>query len=151
MSAENKSMHIDRLEKTWLVITVVTLVVFAAVIFVTAFAGGIQVPVPYQRVDPNTLMSDPNSPWANPGLREIVPGEKYEAYIVARAWQFLPKEIIVPAGSTVTFYIASIDVQHGFKLQNTNLNAQIVPGHVTKMTVTFTKPPTGAPRPSLIR
>ncbi len=142
MSAEKKSLHIDSLEKTWLIITAVMLVVFATVIFITAFAGGIQVPVPFQRVDPRTVMTDPNSPWSNPGVREVVPGKKYDVYIVARTWQYLPNEIIVPAGASVTFYVVSMDVQHGFKIQNTNINAQIVPGHVTKMTVKFTEPGT---------
>ncbi|MEW5938767.1 MAG: cytochrome C oxidase subunit II, partial [Chloroflexota bacterium] len=131
MSAEK--LHIDKYERAWLMITAILLVTFAIVIGVSAFGMGIQVPVPEQRVDPKTVGVDPNSPWSNPGVREIVPGEKYEVYITARVWQFTPNEIHVPVGAKVTFYVVSLDVQHGFKIQNTNVNAQIVPGHVTKM------------------
>ena len=65
---------------------------------------------------------------------------KYEAYVLAQTWQFLPREMTVPVGSEVTFYITSKDVQHGLKLQDTNLNVQIVPGQVSKMTITFDEP-----------
>ncbi len=134
-----ESMHIDPYEKTWIGVSLALIVIFAIAIAVAGFALGIQVPSPEQRVDPRTVATDPNSPWSNPGLRELSPG-KYEAYVLAQTWQFLPREITVPAGSTVTFYVTSKDVQHGFKIQNTNINMQIVPGQVSKLTVTFDEP-----------
>jgi cytochrome c oxidase subunit 2 len=33
--------------------------------------------------------------------------------------------------------VTSTDVQHGFKIQDTNVNMQIVPGQVSKLTFTF--------------
>jgi len=137
-------MHIDKYERNWLIISAALLVVFATAVSVAAFGLGIQVPGPEQRVDPNTVATDPNSPWSNPGLREISPG-KYDAYILARAvpqWQYLPNEITVPAGSKVTFYVTSSDVQHGFNIQNTNANFMVLPGQVSKLTITFNNPGT---------
>ncbi len=131
------SMHIDPYERTWMIISVVLVVVFAVAIGVAGFAFGIQVPTPEQRVDPRTVAEE--GPWAEPGLRELAPG-KYEAYILSQTWAFLPREITVPVGSEVTFYITSKDVQHGFKLQNTNLNVQVLPGQVSKLTVTLDEP-----------
>jgi len=78
-------------------------------------------------------------PFDQPGLREIAPGQ-YEAVILARVWYFDPKEIRVPAGSTVTFRLTSADVVHGFELQNTPINGMLIPGQVTTMTTTFEKP-----------
>ena len=43
----------------------------------------------------------------------------------------------VPKGSTVTFYITSVDVQHGFKLQDTNLNVMVLPGQIASLTIDF--------------
>ena len=43
----------------------------------------------------------------------------------------------MPVGSSVTFYVTSTDLQHGFKLQDTNVNMQVVPGEVSKLTVEF--------------
>lgn len=137
MSTEN--MHIDPMERNWMVVSVILLVLFAAAISVAAFGMGIQVPAPEQRVDPRTVASDPNSPWANPGVREIVAGEKYDIYILAKIWQFLPAEITVPVGSTVTFYVTSSDIQHGFKIQETNANFMVIPGQVSKQTIKFNK------------
>ena len=134
-----ESMHIDPYERAWIIVSLVLLGIFIVAISVAGFALGIQVPSPEQRVDPRTVATDPNSPWSNPGLRELAPG-KYEAYILAQTWQFMPREITVPVGSTVTFYVTSKDVQHGFKLQDTNVNMQIVPGQVSKLTFTFDEP-----------
>jgi cytochrome c oxidase subunit II len=137
MSEKQTSMHIDPYERNWIIISIVLAVVFAIIIAVAGFAFGIQVPSPEQRVDPRTVANE--GPWADPGLRELAPG-KYEAYILAQVWTFLPREMSVPVGSEVTFYITSKDVQHGFKLQDTNLNVQVVPGQVSKMTITFNEP-----------
>jgi len=136
MSKIKTSMNIDPYERNWIIISMVLAVVFAIIIAVAGFAFGIQVPSPEQRVDPRTVATE--GPWADPGLRELSPG-KYEAYILAQTWSFLPREMTVPVGSEVTFYITSKDVQHGFKLQDTNLNVQVVPGQVSKLTITFTE------------
>ena len=139
-----QKMHIDSYERNWMIVSFILLIAFATAVSVAAFGMGIQVPAPEQRVDPNTVAKDPNSPWSNPGLREISPG-RYEAYILARAipnWEYLPKEITVPAGSKVTFYVTSPDVQHGFKIQNTNANFMVIPGQVSKLTITFDEPGT---------
>ena len=137
----NESMHIDPYERAWIIISITLIVIFAIAIGVAGFALGIQVPSPEQRVDPRTVATDPNSPWSDPGLRELAPG-KYEAYILSQTWSFLPREISVPKGATVTFYVTSKDVQHGFKIQDTNINMQIGPGQVSKLTVTFDQPGT---------
>lgn len=131
-------IQIDRYERWWIWLTMAMLVVFATAIGFSAFVGGFAVPSPFSTVNPNTLTETGN--FATPGLRELAPG-KYEAYIVAQAspWKFDPKEIRVPVGSTVTFYVSSIDVQHGFMVQDTNINVMTLPGHISKMTTTFNK------------
>ncbi len=131
--------EIDPYEKAWMRLSMVLLVVFIVLVGVAGYALGFQVPAPEARVDPATVATDPNSPWSKPGLRELAPG-KYEAYVLAQIWLFNPREITVPAGSTVTFYVTSKDVQHGFKIQDTNVNMQVLPGYVSKLTVTFDKP-----------
>jgi cytochrome c oxidase subunit II len=85
------SMQIDPYERTWMIVSVVLLIVFLAAVSVAGFAMGIQLPNPERRVDPQTVATDPNSPWHadNAGLRELSPG-KYEAYILAQTWQFVP-------------------------------------------------------------
>ncbi len=132
-------MHVDVYEKWWIGLSIAVLAVFAAAIGLSGFMASIQVPVPEARVNPNTVSQEGS--FAEPGLRELAPG-KYEAYIRAEAnpWKFRPDEIRIPAGSTVTFYLTSADVQHGFNIHNTNINMMALPGQVSKLTVNFDTP-----------
>jgi len=134
---ETTQVHIDPYERLWMILGAIVLVGFLLVVGVTALARGFVVPSPVARVDPNTVAN--SLPFSEPGLRELAPG-KYEAFILARTFVFTPREITVPVGSTVTFYVTSADVQHGFDLQGTNVNMQIVPGQVSKLTTRFDKP-----------
>ena len=81
------------------------------------------------------------SPFAEPGLRELAPG-RYEAYIVAQAWAFNPATITVPQGADVTFYVTSRDIQHGFKVVDTNINMMVLPGQISTLRRTFDTPGT---------
>jgi cytochrome c oxidase subunit 2 len=134
-------MHIDRQERNYVIFSIILITVFAGLVMVSGFAYGIQVPEPFMTVDPATVATPP-SPWGAPvdeRVRELAPN-KYEAYILAQTWTFLPNRITVPVGSTVTFYVTSKDVQHGFNLQQTNVNMMVVPGEVSTLTMTFTEP-----------
>ncbi len=54
----------------------------------------------------------------------------YEIHYVAKMWDFEPKEVTVPAGSTIDIYVSTPDVTHGLILLGTNLNLMVVPGVV---------------------
>jgi len=134
-------MHIDPKERNYIVVTIALVVVFATALLVSAFAYDIQVPTPYERVNPNTIATPGNSPWGDPPadrVRELAPN-KYEAYILAQVWAYTPNRITVPKGSTITFYVTSKDVQHGFIIAGTNINMMVIPGQVSTLTATFDK------------
>jgi cytochrome c oxidase subunit 2 len=129
-------MHIHKYEKAWLVLGVITVCCFATAVAVAGFAWGFQVPQPSGKVDSRTLDTHPQ--FGKPGLRELAPG-KYECYLTAKAspWAFEPQNIEIPVGSTVTFFITSHDVEHGFNIQGTNVNLMVLPNHVSKLTKKF--------------
>ena len=129
-------IHVNTYERWWIGLSVAMLIVFAIAIAISGFALGIKVPSPEARLDPNTVAKTGN--FANPGLRQLAPG-KYEAYVRAESnpWKFRPDVMNVPVNSTVTFYVTSADVQHGFKIEGTNANLQVLPGQVSKVTITF--------------
>ena len=131
------TIHVDRYERGWMIAAVIMLVSFAVAVTVAGLALGIQLPAPEARVNPQNVAAQ--GPFGAPGLRELAPG-RYEAFILAQIWFFNPREITVPVGSVVTFYITSQDVQHGFKLEGTNVNMMIIPGQVSKLSYTFTEP-----------
>ena len=128
------TMGIDPFERNWMRFSVALLVVFFATVSVAGLAMGFQVNGADAEVDPRTVLDD--DPWAEPGLREIAPGE-YQAYVVAQAWSFVPRELEVPVGSEVTIFVTSPDLQHGFKITDTNVNMMVLPGQVSKVTYTF--------------
>lgn len=63
----------------------------------------------------------------------------YSAYVTGKLWYWRPSPIIVPQGSTVTFYVTSADVLHGFEIQGTTVNLTAIPGVVGKATYTFNR------------
>jgi cytochrome c oxidase subunit 2 len=130
-------MHIDRLEATFMRISLLMLFVFATAITIAVFGLGVQLPGVVEQIAPAEVDSAPG--FSEPGVRQVYPG-KYEAHIVVQTWQFTPAEITVPVGSEVTFYLASKDVIHGFKILDTNVNVMVIPGQISEVTHTFDEP-----------
>lgn len=131
---EQLVMGIDPWERNWMKFSIGLLVVFAAAITIAGFAAGFQLPGSESQVDPRTIADE--GPWATPGLVEVGEG-RYEAYVLAQTFSFSPPELVVPVGAEVDIYVTSVDVQHGFKITDTNVNMQIVPGQVSKLSYTF--------------
>lgn len=127
-------MGTDPYERNWMRFSVVLLIIFFATISVAGFAMGIQVNGADAEVDPRVVTD--SGPWAEPGVREIADGE-YEAWVIAQTWAFVPREITIPVGAKVEIHVTSPDLQHGFKITDTNVNMQIVPGQVSTMSYTF--------------
>ncbi len=132
--SEKLSMGIDPYERNWMLLSVALLVVFFATVSVAGFAMGFQVSGADSEVDPATVLEE--GPFATPGLRQISE-HHYEAYVVAKTWVFEPRELEIPVGATVDIYVTTPDLQHGFKITDTNVNMQVVPGQVSKLTFTF--------------
>lgn len=130
-------MKIEFYEKLYLVLSAIVLVIGLAAIGAAVFVAGVHVPSPAGRVDAREVRQ--TAPFDQPGIREVAPGE-YEVTMIAQIWSFNPNEIHVPAGSKVTFHVASADVIHGFMIEKTAVNAMLIPGQVTNVTTTFEEP-----------
>ena len=129
-------MHIHRYERWWMAFGITMLVAFLAIITVAAVADNINPPGGMKQIDPMKVASTP--PFDHPGLRRLADG-KYEAYYVAQVFSFTPAAMTVPLGSTVTFYVTSPDVVHGFFIAGTDVNMMVIPGWVNTETHTFKK------------
>jgi cytochrome c oxidase subunit 2 len=127
-------VHVHQQERLWLAAGLAMLVLFAAVITTSAVVDGFVPPSRIQSIDPTKVAQTP--PFDHPGLRKIADGA-YEAYFVARVFSFSPAEIRVPAGSRVTFYVTSTDVEHGFSIPETGVNTMVTPGWVSSVSHTF--------------
>jgi len=127
-------MHVHRYERWWMALGLTMLGVFLTIITVAAVADNINPPGGMQQIDPTKVASTP--PFDRPGLRHVA-GNTYEAYYVAQVFSFTPASISVPLGSTVTFYVTSPDVVHGFFIANTAINMMVIPGWVNVQSHTF--------------
>lgn len=130
-------MHIHRLEKIWLTFGFSMLVIFLAIIGVSAFSMGLNPPTGHAHaIDPTKV--DTTAPFDKPGLHKIGDNE-YEAVMTAYLFNFDPGTMEIPAGATVNFTITSKDVVHGFQIVGTNVNMMVVPGEINHLTYTFDK------------
>jgi cytochrome c oxidase subunit 2 len=131
-------MHIHRLEKIWLTFGLIMLIAFLGILGVSAFAMGITPPSEnHHMIDPTKV--NETAPFDQPGIKQVAVKE-YEAVMVAMAFSYSPEKMQVPVGSTVHFTVTSPDVVHGFAIPGTNVNMMIIPGEVSQVSHTFTKP-----------
>ncbi len=133
-------MEIHRYEKVWFALALVLIVTFIGTIAYGAVGAGVEmVADDGGTIDPNNLEG---TEFEDPGVRQVGEDE-YEVYVLSQQFLFRPgttEPIRVPAGSTVTFYITSDDVMHGFGVAGTNLNVMVIPGQVAQVTVEFEEP-----------
>jgi cytochrome c oxidase subunit 2 len=123
-------LKVDPYEKAWMVASGIILILFLVAVGAGAFYGFI-LPGHEEQVDASRM--------PEPAVLQRGPG-RYDVYMRAQIWSFAPNEIKVPAGSTVTFYITSADLQHGFLIERTNVNLMVLPGQVSKTTARFDEP-----------
>lgn len=131
--------RLNSLEKWWLRIGISMLIVFVTFVVFDAIAKGSNNSHGMQTIAPEKVYSTP--PFDKPGVRKGKNGT-YEAIVVAYAFGFQPaKEMVVPSDTPIRFRVASVDVVHGFQIPGkTNVNLEVVPGHVSEVTQTFHKP-----------
>ncbi|WP_102347840.1 cytochrome c oxidase subunit II [Bacillus sp. Marseille-P3661] len=128
-------MHLD--EKIWLTISFGMIMMFMIITGYQAYALEMGPPGGMETIDPQKV--DETAPFDEPGIKQIGENE-YEVVMTLQLFSFTPMNIEVPAGATVHFTMTSKDVTHGFQVAGTNLNAMVLPGHVTKITQKFEEP-----------
>ncbi len=136
-------MDIHRFEKLWIAAAMVLIVGFVATVAYGAVGAGIEmVNDEGGQIDPDAVNEHPD--FSEPGVEQV--GENhYAVYVVAERFQFRPGSIDpirVPTNATVTFYLTSSDVVHGFQLAGTNLNTMVIPGQIAQVSTEFDEPGT---------
>ncbi|AWN24311.1 cytochrome C oxidase subunit II [Deinococcus irradiatisoli] len=137
---------LERYEGVWLVLALIMVILlFGGVLasFVsgtypslTGESGHHITGVENGRLDPRNFAG---TPFATPGVRRNADGT-YEGFVVARAFQFEPAVLKVPAGQPIVLHVTSADVLHGFFIEGTNINTTAIPGQVSSFTTTFQRP-----------
>lgn len=131
-------MHVDPLEKRWFYVVGVMIAAMLVVVFYTALAQGIHPPSNVEAVDSARLHLSDEFNEGNLGVHLGDDGEVTVVMVAAR-YGFYPLGVEVPAGTPVTFRVASADVIHGVHAPRSNLNVMIIPGYVSQITTEFTE------------
>jgi len=131
-------MHIHAYEKLWLAASVMLILLLIGSVTYGAIGPGVAMVADSEpTIDAGGL--DEDERFSEPRVEQVGENE-YEAYVVAFQFGFQPDPIVVPENSTVTFYVTSRDVIHGFEVAGTNANTMVVPGEVSEITVEVEEP-----------
>jgi cytochrome c oxidase subunit 2 len=69
------------------------------------------------------------------GVPVVHPPAETDVYMLARTYEWWPV-LELEKGKAYRLHLSSMDLQHGFSLQPTNINVQVHPGYELVMTVT---------------
>lgn len=72
------------------------------------------------------------------GYPVVHPPPESDVYLVARMWEWWPV-LEFEKDKSYRLHLSSMDVQHGFSLQPTNINIQVHPGYEMVITITPNK------------
>lgn len=137
------AIHIDPLEKKWIImIAGIVLLTWVLIIYFAAVKN-VHPPSNVEVIDSARLhlatgvgggefMEDKLGLHRDPdGLLVVT--------MVAARYGFYPQHLEVPINTPVKFRIASFDVLHGVLIPFSNMNTMVVPGYVSEITTSFTR------------
>lgn len=128
-----------RNELRWGSVMIGLVVVILALIIFAALGMHMSPPSSAERIDPKTLNLSVEFAEQNLGTQVSGDGD-VTVRVVATQYAFLPRCIAVPMNRPVTLRLVSPDVIHGMLIAGTNVNTMIVPGYVSVVQATFTRP-----------
>jgi cytochrome c oxidase subunit 2 len=129
----------EQVERRWAIISIV---IVSLLVVMAAFAGIHQATMPQTRietVDPRTLHIAGEFIESNLGSAVEADGS-VTVRAVGQQYSFTPQCIVVPTDTPVTFRATSADVVHGFLIEHSNVNAMLVPGYISTITIRFKTP-----------
>lgn len=112
------------------------LVVMMAVIVTTGITGALHPASNVEVIEPQTLHLAGEFVESNLGTA-LEPDGSATVRLIAEQYDFVPRCVLVPADTPVTFRLTSADVVHGFLLPDTNVNTMVVPGFVSELRTSF--------------
>lgn len=134
-----QELHVDPLERSWMMAAFGMIALFVGVILYSGLFGHVHPPGAMETLDSSKLHLSEEFAEDKLGVT-VDPDGTIRATLVAARYGFHPREIRVPAGQPVTFRIATQDVLHGIHIPMTNMSTMIVPGYASTVTTVFPKP-----------
>jgi cytochrome c oxidase subunit 2 len=131
--------EVTRTENHWVVLMATMLAAMMAVIVVTGITHALHPPSNVETIDPTTLHLGGEFAESNLGTA-AEPDGSVTVRLIAEQYAFVPDCAQVPVDTPVKFRITSTDVIHGFLLPATNVNTMVVPGFISEVRTSFTRP-----------
>lgn len=134
---ENQHRQIARWERVWLAVSGVMTLMFVLLIAYNLAVEGAHIAQRTHKASPEQILAQ--DLFAEPGVRAAGPG-RVQVTSVAQAFSFQPADMRVPVGAEVEFYLTSRDVIHGFQVERTTINVEVIPGEISRLHYTFDRP-----------
>ena len=129
--------QIARWESRWLALSGLMSLTFVLLIAYNLATEGAHIAQRTSKASPEQIVAQPV--FAEPGVRVLAPG-RVQVTQVAAAFAFQPSDVRVPVGAEVEFYLTARDVIHGYQIERTNVNVELIPGEVARLEYTFDEP-----------
>jgi cytochrome c oxidase subunit 2 len=132
---------IERVELTWTVIAFLWGLFMFGFMIAWHFIGGQNLSREAYRIAPSRYetkveeFAKKHTVREENGVPVVRPPANTDIYMLGRLWQWWPI-LELEKGQSYRFHLSSVDWQHGFSLQPTNINIQVVPGYEHVVTVT---------------
>jgi cytochrome c oxidase subunit 2 len=133
---ERQHHEIAKWERRWIAFSGLLTLLFVILIAYSLATEGAHIAQSAARGNPTTILA--NQLFANPGVRVTGPNS-LQVSIVGQAFVWQPERIRVPVGAEIEFYLTARDVIHGWQVENTNLNVEVIPGEVSRLRTTFNR------------
>jgi cytochrome c oxidase subunit II len=126
--------EIAKWERRWIAFSGLLTLSFVVLIAYSLATEGAHIAQSAARGNPQALLQQPI--FVEPGLRVVGPNQ-LQVSLVGQAFVWVPEVIRVPVGSEVEFYLTARDVIHGWQVEDTNLNVEVIPGEVSRLRTRF--------------
>lgn len=129
--------QIAKWERRWIAGSGLMSLMFVVLIAYSLATEGAHIAQSAARGTPEQLLTQ--TIFTEPGVRATGPNQ-YDVSLVGQAFVWQPETVRVPVDAEITFYLTARDVIHGWQVERTNLNVEVIPGEVSRLRTTFTEP-----------
>ncbi len=136
---ERQHNQIAKWERRWLALSGLMSLTFVILIAYNLATEGTHIAQRTTKASPEQILAQ--DIFQQPGVRQTGPGT-IQVTTVARAFVFQPTDVTVPVDAEVEFILTAADVIHGYQIERTNVNVELIPGEVARLTYTFDDPGT---------
>lgn len=126
--------EVAKWERRWIAFSGLMTLSFVILIAYSLATEGAHIAQSAARGNPQTLLQQ--TMFTDPGVRVVGPNQ-LQVSLVGQAFVWVPETIRVPQGAEVEFYLTARDVIHGWQVENTNLNVEVIPGEISRLRATF--------------